>query len=146
MNHLPSPDETRIDGVASHPIRLADGLHWGFAKPVMRFVPMIISKTDGFGRTTESIDVRVTIGYPLEIEGLRESLRGACDGESSIQQYRAFFSLAIALLRRAHDIDRSTACSLLSVAEPELTRLVEDVLLLLTDSIENWRFSDVGVS
>ena len=58
-------------------------------------------------------------------------MRSACEGGTVREQYEAFFSLAAALLRRAHEISLATACDLLSVPEDELPRLVRDVMAVV---------------
>ncbi len=89
---------------------------------------------DGFGRPFEKISVEVGFGYPTEIQRLIEMLEESCRVGPVARQYEAFFNLAVALLRHAHEINRSTACGLLSVSEDELPRLVRDVVSLISDS------------
>jgi hypothetical protein len=128
MDNLPDPEQTGREDVASRPVRLADGRDWGFARPSRRLIPSVVEGVDVLGRRTESIAVRPGFGYPLEIQRLVDGFRASCDEGSTAERYRAFFALAIALLCRAHEIDRSTACVLLTVDDAELPRVIAEVL------------------
>jgi hypothetical protein len=128
MSEFPKPEQTRRPGIPTVPIILADGRAWGFARPTLRLMPIVAPRKDDLGRHTETITVRATSGYPLEIERLLDALRSALGGGSEVTQYEAFFRLAAALLRRAHDIDLTTAAALLAVDAAELPRIVAEVL------------------
>ena len=123
MSPRPSPDETRRPDVLSRPLRLADGNSWGFALPGPGLAP-------SFGRGTESIAVRAETSYPLEIQQRCAALRAAAATGPPARQYQAFGSLAVSLLRRAHDISRSEAVALLAVTDAELPRLVAEIIAL----------------
>ncbi len=128
MDKLPNPEQTRREDVTSRPVRLADGHDWGFARPSRRLIPTVVEGMDLLGRRTETIAVRPGFGHPLEIQRLLDGFRASCDEGPTAEQYEAFFALAVALLCRAHEIDRSTACALLTVEGAELPRLIAEVL------------------
>jgi hypothetical protein len=115
-------------------IRLADGHEWGFAAQTRRLFPSVVESVDSLGRRTESIAVRPGFGYPLEIKRQLDDFRTACGEESIEEQYQAFFSLAITLLCSVHEIDRSTACILLTVDDTDLPRLITEVLSIAFDT------------
>ena len=132
MIDLPTPEETRFDGVSCHPIRLADGNTWGFANPTIRLRPKVICGVDRLGRPAETIAVAMEFGYSLEIQRLAEAMWTASENDPPAKQYESFFALASALLRRAHDIDLSTACFLLAVSDQELPQLISEVVTVAT--------------
>jgi len=72
--------------------------------------------------------VEVAFGHPLEIEKLFRTVQAVSESGPVSEQYAAFFALAVALLRRAHDIGLDTACELLAVSADELPHLVRVVL------------------
>lgn len=132
MSKRPSPSETRLPDTPAHLLRLSDGDTWGFALPGPRLVPTVVRVTDPLGRTTESISARVETGYPLEILRKWDELRRASETGSPDQQYEAFLALAVALLRRAHDISPPEARELLAVADEEWPRLVAEILAIVS--------------
>ena len=134
MNDSPTPDTTRRDGVRSRPVRLADGGDWGLMLPSVRLTPMILADLDTLGRPVTRVAVKVGFGYPTEIQSLIDALRDSCPRGTVEQQYEAFFALSVALLCQAHEISSALACTLLSVSEGELTRLVRDVVAVITES------------
>ena len=133
MEVWPSPSSTRHDGVPARSIRLSDGLEWGFSLPTRRLSPKVEVHLDDLGREVEKIAVQFRFGYPCSIEILIDDLRSSCEGGTVAEQYKAFFSLAAALLRRAHDVSLTTACSLLEVPEHDIPRLVSAVLATISE-------------
>ncbi len=131
MLEHPTPDQTRRPGIPAHPIRLADGNAWGFAQPSLRLVPSVIADVDSLGRLRESIGVKTVYGYPLEIHRHGEALRIALEEDPITRQHQAFFTLAAALLRRAHDIDLSASTALLDVDASEFLRLADEVISVM---------------
>lgn len=129
-----TPDSTRRCHVAARPIRLADGALWGFERPTDRFFPMVVTDLDRLGRPAERVTLGTEFGYPLEVQRLIDGVRSACECESVGRQYEAFFTLAVCLLRRAHDISFATACDLLSVSEAELPQLVREVMAVVSEA------------
>lgn len=136
MTEGPTPAITRRDDISARLIRLTDGNWWGFALPSVRMKPKVTMAPDEFGRQCEHISVEVGFGHSPEIEALYRTVQAACEGGVVSEQYAAFFSLAVALLRRAHDIELETACKLLAVSEDELPTLVRLVI-----SIANYNTS-----
>ena len=136
MNDQPTPGSTRREGVPCRLVRLSDGADWGLMRPTVLLRPKVRSEFDRLGRPVERVSLDVGFGYPRAIESLIDALREACEGGQASQQYGAFFSLALALLRKAHDLEPSAACELLSVTESELPRLVRDVLAVISESKE----------
>lgn len=128
MSEYPTPEETRREGVAALPARLADGREWWFVCPTVRLAPRVVSGPDRTGRTVERLTVEVAHGYPAAIQNLIDGVRLACKDGSVRDQYEAFFMLAARLLTRAHDIGLDRACELLAVTENELPRLAREVL------------------
>lgn len=128
MKTRPTPEVTRREEVPGRPVSLADGNEWELALPTVRYSPAVAVTPDAFGRPVQGVAVAVGFGYPVEIQSLIAGLRAACERGTEAEQYAAFFSLAAALLRRAHDIDLPTACELLGVADPELPSLARAVL------------------
>ncbi len=134
MSKRPAPEATRLPDVPIRPLRLADGNTWGFALPSLRLIPSVVRTTNSLGQTTESVSARVETGYPLEIRRLWDDLRRAHETDSPAPHYEAFFALAVSLLRRAHDISPSDARELLSVADEEWPRLVDEILAIVTST------------
>ena len=132
MDDQPTPDLTRIEGIRAFPVTLADGNEWELALPSTRFRPRVEEGVDALGRPSELIRVEAEFGYPVEIRRLVDDLRSACEGVEEGPRYEALFRLAVALLRRAHAIDRARAASLLEVDLDDLPRLVEVVLSVVT--------------
>ncbi len=129
---LPSPDSTRRASVPARIISLADGQQWGLALPTPRYRPEIVPGVDGLGRPTETIRVVGWIGYSLPIERLIDDLRSACraevDSEGEGRRFDILMALAVALLRRAHDLTLVEAVALLDLDGDGLCRLVDMVL------------------
>ena len=75
--------------------------------------------------------MEIGFGYPLFIRRLIDRVAISCDRDSTAEQYESLLALAAALLIRAHDIDPSTACRLLTVSEEEFTSLVHNVLQII---------------
>lgn len=132
MNERPAPDRIRREGIATFPITLADGNDWGLALPSPRLRLVVVEGVNFLGRPTETIQVTTEFGYPLEIRQLVNNLRSACEQPTARAQYDALIRLAIALIRRAHEIDLREAASLLEVGVNDLPRLVEVVLSVVT--------------
>jgi hypothetical protein len=128
MSDLPDPDQTRRRHIASRPITLADGRAWGFAEPTTLIMPIIGRDGDIAGRPIGSIAIRSTFGYPLEVSRPLEALKLALENGSAEGQHEAFHTLASAMLRRAHEIDQSSASALLCVSAEDLPRLVHEVV------------------
>ncbi len=132
MDNRPTPGATRREGVRTIPIVLADGQAWGLAAPSPRLRPEIVPGVDALGRPTERIRVVAEVGYPLEIRRLVADLRVACGAGPAARPYDAWFGLAIALLRRAHDLDLAEAAELLDPSPADLPSLVDAVLAIVT--------------
>jgi hypothetical protein len=134
MHEPLTPDSTRRGDVPAYPIRLADGADWGFSRPTVRLFPKVVAGVDQLGRAIERVSVGIAFGYPIEVERLIEGVRSAC-GRGTVQdQYEAFITLAACLLRRTHEIGLDAACSLLSVSEDELPRLVREVMAVVSEA------------
>jgi hypothetical protein len=136
MSDSPTPDSTRRGGVPARPIRLADGNDWAFATPTVRLIPRVETHPDLFGRSIEKIVVDLDFGYPPAIQSLLDVMWSNWEVEPVSSQYEAFFSLAGALLLRAHEISFSTACELLTLPDHELSRLVGEVLAVVAGGKE----------
>lgn len=134
MPDRPTPDHTRREGVPARPVRLADGLDWGFARPTVRLTPEVVTETDRLGRPVERVTVRVGFGYPPAVRGWIDGLQSACEGGNVPRQYEAFFGLAAALLRRAHEVSLADACDLLAVDACDLPRLVREVMSVVSEA------------
>jgi hypothetical protein len=134
MSQRPAPEATRLPDVPTRPLRLADGNTWGFALPSRRLIPFVVRTTNSLGQTTDSVSARVESGYPLEIRRLWDDLRSAHETGCPAPHYEAFLALAVSLLRRAHDISPSEARELLSVADEEWPRLVDEILTIVTST------------
>jgi hypothetical protein len=127
MSERLTPELTRREGIFMQPVRLADGREWGIALPSVTLRPRVVLSTDEFGRQSELVSVDVGFGYASEIESLCRSVRAASGSGSVEEQYGAFFSLAAALLRRAHDVSLDAALQLLTVSGDELPGLVRTI-------------------
>ena len=126
MQPLPSPERTRRDDVPAHPIVLADGRAWWFARPSTLLKPAFASGLDRVGRPGESVAVLVVVEYPLEIRRRLDAVRAALTG-SDADSLETLFELAAALLRRAHDVDPATAAALLDLGD-DLPRFALELL------------------
>ncbi len=86
------------------------------------------------GRRTETIRLVARTGYPVTIERLIDRLRTAClaanDSTSERERFDALIALAIALLRRAHDLTLLEAVALLDLDGDGLCQLVDSVLAI----------------
>ena len=123
-----TPETTRREGVEAIAVQLSDGAKWSFMRPTVRLRPRIEYEVDGSGRKRRRIRVEIYRGYPAEIDALIERLHQACAKEIASEQYDAFFSMATALLLRAHSISVEYACRLLEVSASETSRLVRDIM------------------
>jgi len=132
MEIPPLPDRTRREGVRVAPIILADGRSWGLALPSLRLRPEVEAGVDLLGRPTETVRVAAEFGQPLEIRRLVAGLRSACEGADAGRRYEALFRLAVALIRRAHEITATEAATLLELDGDDLPGLVETVLAAVT--------------
>jgi len=132
MDTSTSPNSTRRDGVDAFPVTLADGNQWGLALPSPRLRPEVIETVDRLGRPSTSIRLISESGYPREIRRFIDELRSACDLGEPDQQFLAFFQLATALIRRAHDIDLKQAANLLEIGVNELPAFVDLVLSVVS--------------
>jgi hypothetical protein len=135
MQRLPSPDQTRRSDIAAHPIILADGNAWGFARPSLRLIPVVVTESDGFGLVRETIRIRTDYGYSLDMQCLLDDLTHALGDDTSECRPEAFFALAAALLCRAHSIDLSTATSLLAVNVADLPRIAHEIITVALGGI-----------
>jgi hypothetical protein len=133
MTEIPTPEDTRRDGIPFAPVRLADGRLWGFARPTTRLVPIIAEDEPGVGRTPPRITIHLDFGYSLAISRLVDALRIASRGDSATQQYQAFCSLAIALLKHVQDVERTTASDLLNLDSDALPGLVREILAIVSE-------------
>ena len=133
MDGLHSPSSTRLGEVPARTIVLSDGQEWAFALPTLRISPKVETRLDELGRPVEGVVVTYGFGYPRAIERLLAAVKAAVATGTAGEQCEAFFALAAALLRRAHDVSLSTACELLTVPEDDLTRLVEAVMAVVND-------------
>ncbi|MCA1684592.1 MAG: hypothetical protein LC745_01120 [Planctomycetia bacterium] len=134
MSEPMTPDSTRREEVPARPIRLSDGADWGLSRPTVRLFPEVVTGLDPLGRRVERVTVGIEFGYPLETQRLIEAVRSACNRGTVREQYEAFFSMAVSLLRRAHEIPPAAACQLLSVSEDELPRLVREVMAVVSEA------------
>jgi len=132
MDTRPTPEATRREGVRATPIVLADGQAWGFAIPAPRLRPEVVAGVDALGRPIEQVRVVAETGYPLEIRRLIDSLRDACERGPADLRYDALICLALALLRRAHDLDLADAAALLETSLDDLPTLVGMILSVVT--------------
>ena len=133
----PSPATTRIIAIPARMIPLADGRAWGLALPTPRYRPEVITGVDPLGRPTETIRLVARFGYPPAIERSIADLRAACSGASpasDLGRFEALMALAVALLRRAHDLTLIEAVGLLDLDGDGLSILVDAVLATVTGS------------
>jgi hypothetical protein len=126
------PDPTRRVGVASVPIKLADGNSWGLALPRPRLKPRVVQGVDLLGRPIETIHVETEYGYPLEIREIIDDLRAACERGSAEKQHEALFRLAASLIRRVHDLELEEVAELLEMDLEDLPEFVATVLSVVT--------------
>ncbi|GAC1463661.1 MAG: hypothetical protein NVSMB9_01370 [Isosphaeraceae bacterium] len=134
MAERSTPEASRRVDTPARPVRLADGCEWGFSRPTVRLVPTVVTHRDPLGRPIDRVEVGIGFGYPLEVQNLVQTLRTARNEGTVSQQYEAFFSLAVCLLRRAHDLDLVAACELLSVTKDELPRLVQEIMAVVSET------------
>jgi len=130
MKPSPTPAGTRRVDIPVHPIVLADGRAWGFARPSTRLKPAIVVGLDHAGRHAESVAVQVADEYPLEVRRRLDAVRSAFAG-SDADRAEALFELAAVLLRRAHDVDPGTAAKLLDLGA-ELPRFALELLAVVS--------------
>lgn len=128
----PTPDSTRLPSVPARPVALADGQSWGFAVPTPRYRPEVVAGIDPLGRPAETVRLIARIGYPWPLEQQVEELHAACEADGSAdgdgRRFDALMTLAVALLRRAHDLATEEAVGLLDLDGDGLIRLVDAVL------------------
>lgn len=122
-----TPDRTRTDHRPVRTVRLADGAQWGLACPGTLLVPDVTIGTGEDGMPAVAVRTRARRGHSPAIARLVEGLVDALQGKSGHGPSDAFFSLAAALLRKAHDVDQSTAYRLLEVSGADLLQLVATV-------------------
>ena len=127
-DRIPSPEETRVAAASARPVTLADGRAWGLALPGPRYRPEVVAGVDELGRPTETIRAAGRVGYPLAIDRLVVDLREACRAADDRRRFDALMGLAVALLRRAHDLTVEEAVALLDLDGAGLLRLVDAVL------------------
>ena len=136
-----SPEATRFAAIPARMILLADGQSWGLALPTPRYRPEVVAGIDSLRRPVETIRLVTRTGYPAPLERLIADLRAAClDPDHRIADTRRFetlMALAVALLRRAHDLTLPAAVALLDLDDAGLARLVDVVL----DVVANLRLS-----
>ncbi len=129
---LPAPGPTRRASVLAHPVTLADGQTWGLARPARRYRPEVVPSADVFGRIAPTVRLVVRTGYPWRIEHLVTELHSACragrDAAGDQRRYEALLDLAVALLRRAHDLTLAEAITLLDLDSAGLACLVDSVV------------------
>ncbi len=148
----PSPELTRLASVPALLTLLADGQLWGLALPTPRYRPEVVPGVDSLGRPIETIQATARTGYPLAIERLVANLRTACltgaGPESESRRFSALMALAVALLRRAHDLTLPAAVALLDLDGEGLARLVDAVLTTVagasSDPLSQPDFSSTG--
>lgn len=132
---FPSPESSRVTAVRAQPVTLADGHVWGLARPTPRYRPEAVPGVDEPGRPAGATGLGSRIGYPAAIERLVDALRVACltprGPATDARRYEALMALAVALLRRAHDLEPTAAAALLlGLDEAGLVALVDEVLAL----------------
>src|SRR5690348_6603124 len=133
MCEFPSPEETRRAGIPVRRTVLSDGNAWGFALPTARIRPVIKSgRADFVGLPSGDVAVAISYGYPFPVDGLLHELAASLRQDTLDSQYKAFFNLAAALLRRAHKIDQQAAYALLAVDLSDLPRLVNHVIRVVS--------------
>lgn len=134
MIDRPSPESTRREGAPFSPVVLADGLVWGLALPTVRYWPKVVEVVDELGEEEERLVVVVGFGHPVEITAAAERLEASRrQGGAAEKTGEAFFSLAVALLRRAHEIDEKTAHWLLEVPDDALPALARAVMAVVRE-------------
>lgn len=130
-----SPEATRHGSVPAHPIALADGRSWGLALPAPRYRPEVVSSVDSLGRTTATTRLVARVGYPPVIEPLIDELRSACGTDATAvgdqRRFDALMALAVALLRRAHNLSLDAAIGLLDLDSDGLIHLVDVVTTIV---------------
>lgn len=110
-------------------VTLADGRAWGLASPTVRHRLEVVADGDELGGTVDRLVAVTGFGHPPEILAAVERLNGFRQARAATGAlYEAFFSLAVALLRRAHDLDLVTARGLLEVPDDRLLELAEAVM------------------
>lgn len=127
MDNRSLPESTRLPGVPSIEVVLADRRAWGLARPRPLPCPRVIDEVDRFGRRRARVELTTRVGYPLHIRRLRDAVlagRGAAGG----RQAEAFRRLLVALLREAHDIDQARAEGLIDPARVDLARIARAVV------------------
>jgi hypothetical protein len=125
-------DQTRLEGVESVSIRLADGNLWGLALPRPRIRPKVVRGVDALGRPIETIQIVTEFGYPLEIRRLIDDLRISVEQGTAESQYEALFRLAVSLIRRTHDLELLEVAGLLEMDLEDLPNFVETILSVVT--------------
>ena len=133
----PTPESTRLDLVPARAVLLADGRAWGLALPTPRYRPEVVATSGAFGQPTETVRLVVRSGFPLAITRLVDDLRSASlDGGEAGNARRRFdtlMALAVALLRRAHELGEAEALALLDLDGAGLIRLVDAVLAIVAE-------------
>ena len=137
----PQPEATRRGLVPAESVVLADGLAWGLAGPTPRYQPEFGKTTDTRGQPEAAVRVTARLGYPWEIERLVDRLGAACQSGTTLahdrERFDALMTLASALLRRAHDLDRREAEVLLDLDPAGLIRLVDAVLRIINRPLDS---------
>lgn len=119
----PTPDTTRIEGRDGHPITLADGRAWLFARPTLRLAPRF--DADG----TAAVDT--VWGYPPHLRARLDRLALASRAEAGGVPLGPVFELAVALVRHCHDLTAAEACALFELGMADFDVLVTEITTLI---------------
>ena len=121
---MPNPVASRRLGVATRPIRLADGNAWGFSLPSKRFKPRFKSELN----SEKPIEIEIAVEHSLDVRRRLDDVFDALETGFELERFEAFLGLAAALLQEGHDIDSKTAATLLDVLEDDFPRLILEVV------------------
>ena len=120
---------TRRASIEALAIEVGESGTWWFARPTLRLRPIFPSS---FG---EEVQVGSRVGHSLAIERRKQRLTRAIDEGSDESQTDAFLELAEALLTEAHDVDPSTARSI--VAQADWSSFTPMILSLVFPGMEH---------
>lgn len=126
---LPDPETTRREDVPGVPVRLADGKTWYLASATYRHAPVWRDDPD------EPVGIETTWGYPGPAQAWVDRLADAVTRDREHVPAAHIFAAAVALLRLCHQIEPSTACTLLEVSDPELTALISRLDLAVSGGV-----------
>lgn len=128
MSRPSFPEETLVKDIPVKYSILSDGRPWGLALPSPRQRPLFVDRQGDSARGARCAKIVLRYGYPFWIHERIEALQEALRSDDVVSQYTALFAVSLALLCRAHTIDRDEASRLLSVDVENLPRLATDVL------------------